>query len=59
MLIHVMTFGLFYGHFCIVYNDLVYFVVIWYIFPRFGMLYQVKSGNPELEPHSETGRNFA
>jgi hypothetical protein len=25
---------------------LVYFVVIWYIFPRFGMLYQEKSGNP-------------
>jgi hypothetical protein len=25
---------------------LVYFVVIWYIFPRFGILYQEKSGNP-------------
>jgi hypothetical protein len=24
----------------------VYFVVIWYIFPHFGMLYQDKSGNP-------------
>jgi hypothetical protein len=23
-----------------------YFVVIWSIFPRFGMLYQEKSGNP-------------
>jgi hypothetical protein len=23
-----------------------YFVVIWYIFPRFGTLYQEKSGNP-------------
>jgi hypothetical protein len=31
-------FGIFYGH-------LVYFVVIWYNFPRFGMLYQEKSGN--------------
>jgi hypothetical protein len=30
---------IFYGH-------LVDFVVIWYIFPRFGMLYQEKSGNP-------------
>jgi hypothetical protein len=30
---------IFYGH-------LVYFVVIWYIFPRFGILYQEKSGNP-------------
>jgi hypothetical protein len=26
---------------------LLYFVVIWYIFPHFGMLYQQKSGNPE------------
>jgi hypothetical protein len=25
---------------------LLYFVVIWYIFPRFGILYQEKSGNP-------------
>jgi hypothetical protein len=24
------------------------FVVIWYIFPRFGILYQEKSGNPAL-----------
>jgi hypothetical protein len=24
------------------------FVVIWYIIPRFGMLYQEKSGNPGL-----------
>jgi hypothetical protein len=26
---------------------LVYFVVIWYIFPPFGILDQEKSGNPE------------
>jgi hypothetical protein len=25
----------------------VYFVVNWYIFPRFGLLYQEKSGNPD------------
>jgi hypothetical protein len=25
-----------------------YFVVIWYISPRFGILYQEKSGNPGL-----------
>jgi hypothetical protein len=25
---------------------LLYFVVIWYIFPHFGMFYQEKSGNP-------------
>jgi hypothetical protein len=32
-------FGIFCGH-------LLYYVVIWYIFRRFGMLYQEKSGNP-------------
>jgi hypothetical protein len=32
-------FDIFYGH-------LVYFVVIWYIFPRVGKLYQEKYGNP-------------
>jgi hypothetical protein len=31
---------IFYGH-------LVYFVVIWYSFPRFGILDQEKSGNPD------------
>jgi hypothetical protein len=31
-------FGIFCGHFG-------YFMVIWYIFPRFGMLYKEKSGN--------------
>jgi hypothetical protein len=34
--------GLFYGHSA-------YFMVIWYIFHHFGILYQAKSGNPELE----------
>jgi hypothetical protein len=45
----IWPFGLFYSYF-------VYFVAIWYIvcmcyfvyFPRFGMLYQEKSGNPVL-----------
>jgi hypothetical protein len=41
------AFVLFYGHVMyVVYGHLVYFVVIWYIFPRFGMLCQEKSGNP-------------
>jgi hypothetical protein len=31
--------GIFYGH-------LAYVMAIWSIFPRFGMLYQEKSGNP-------------
>jgi hypothetical protein len=35
--------GTFYGH-------LVYNVVIWYIFTRFDMLFQKKSGNPAWEP---------
>jgi hypothetical protein len=30
----------------ICHGHLVYFVVIWYIFNRFGILYQEKSGNP-------------
>jgi hypothetical protein len=34
-------FEIFYGH-------LVYFVVIWYISSRFGILYQEKSGNPDV-----------
>jgi hypothetical protein len=28
------------------YGYLVHFVINWYIFPRFGMLYREKSGNP-------------
>jgi hypothetical protein len=31
------------------YVHLVYFVVNWYIFARFGMLYREKSGNPVLK----------
>jgi hypothetical protein len=38
--------GIFYGHVGIFYGNLGIFVVIWYIFPRFGTLYQEKSGNP-------------
>jgi hypothetical protein len=33
------TSGIFYDH-------LVHFVFIWYIFPRLGIMYQEKSGNP-------------
>jgi hypothetical protein len=36
---YIWPFGLFHGY-------LVYFTAVWYIFPRFGMLYQGKSGNP-------------
>jgi hypothetical protein len=41
--INLRAMGISYGH-------LVYFEVIWYIFPRFGILYQEKSGNPALGP---------
>jgi hypothetical protein len=35
------------------YGPLVYFVVIRYIYPRFGILYQEKSGNPGLREAQE------
>jgi hypothetical protein len=44
--------GIFYGHFVffrpngIFCGLLVHFEVIWYIYPRFGMLYHETSGNP-------------
>jgi hypothetical protein len=45
--------GMFYGHleyimalWCILW-PFGYLVVIWYIFPRFGILRQGKSGNPD------------
>jgi hypothetical protein len=45
------TFGIFFGHW--VYLHIVFpfgnVVVVWYIFPRFGILCQEKSGNPVLE----------
>jgi hypothetical protein len=37
------TFGIFYDH-------LVHFVLIWCIFPGFGITYQEKSGNPGPDP---------
>jgi hypothetical protein len=50
----ITNIGIFYGHLVYFTVNLVYFVanwyayflVIWYIFPHFGMLYQEKSGNP-------------
>jgi hypothetical protein len=44
--------GIFYDHLVsfrpleTFFGHLVYFVFIWYIFPRFGILYKDKSGNP-------------
>jgi hypothetical protein len=54
------TFALFYGHSTyIFYGLLVYFKVIWYIFPRVGILHQEKSGNPcRSQPPSTNGVVF-
>jgi hypothetical protein len=40
------------GKFCRVLQlkNSVYFVLIWYIFSRFGILFQEKSGNPAMDP---------
>jgi hypothetical protein len=47
---HILEqFGVFYGHwkyFMAIWYLLWSFVVIWYFFPRFGILYLEKSGNP-------------
>jgi hypothetical protein len=40
--------------FRILYDHLVYFVVIWVHFSRFGMLYQEKSGNPANKSQNKT-----
>jgi hypothetical protein len=40
------TFGHISWPFVIFNGNLVHFLVIWYIFLRFGMFYEVKSGNP-------------
>jgi hypothetical protein len=34
-------------------------MVIWYIFPRFGMLYYEKSGNPVPQSHVEKGKKIS
>jgi hypothetical protein len=47
----ILPIGKFYGH-------LVYFVVIWYLFPRFGMLYPEKSGNPDMDLSKKMKWNY-
>jgi hypothetical protein len=39
----------------ILFDHLVYFVVIWYIFLHFGILDQEKSGNPDMEMERGAG----
>jgi hypothetical protein len=46
ILVYFMSIWTFLGPLEISYGHLVYFVVIMYIFPRFGILDQEKSGNP-------------
>jgi hypothetical protein len=46
MFVYLMAFWSILGPIRIFYGHLVYFLIIWYIFPRFGILYQGKSGNP-------------
>jgi hypothetical protein len=47
MLVYILCpFGLFYSHWKYFYSHLVYFVVIWYIFPRFGVLYTLEIWQP-------------
>jgi hypothetical protein len=41
-------FGIFYNHWVYTYWTFGNFVVIWCSFPRFGILYKEKSGNPGL-----------
>jgi hypothetical protein len=36
------------------YDHLVRFALIWYIFPFFGIMYQEKSGNPARNPISNS-----
>jgi hypothetical protein len=40
----------------IFYDHLVYFTIIWYIFPRFGISYQEKSGNPASYSDTQIGQ---
>jgi hypothetical protein len=47
MLVYFMDTWSIWWSFVIFYGHLVQFVVIWYIFPRFGILYQEKSGDPD------------
>jgi hypothetical protein len=46
IVVYFMTIWSILGPLEIFYGHLVHVVVIWYIFPRFGILDQEKSGNP-------------
>jgi hypothetical protein len=48
ILVYIMTIWSILRPLEIFYGDLVYFVVIWYLFPHFGILDQEKFGNPDV-----------
>jgi hypothetical protein len=56
MLVYFMHIGSILWAFDIFYGHVVYFGVFWYIFPRFGIFHQEKSGNPDR--HAERGHFF-
>jgi hypothetical protein len=47
--LHSLVSFVFYCHLVVVYGRSLTFLVIWYIFPRFGFFNQEKSGNPDEE----------
>jgi hypothetical protein len=52
---YFMTIGNMFWSFGIIYSRLVYFVVVWYIFPVLVCLDQEKSGNPEPNDCNRSG----
>jgi hypothetical protein len=55
MMVYLIDIGSILRPFYTFYDHLVYFVGMWYIFPRFGILYQEKSGNPVDEEEKRRG----
>jgi hypothetical protein len=48
-LVYITACRYIFGHLVHFFGHLVHFLVIWYIFPHFGMLNQEKCGNPGLD----------
>jgi hypothetical protein len=57
MLVYLMA-SLYFYQICIVCGHLVDYMVVWYIFPRFGMMYQEKSGNPDMSRKKDLSKIF-
>jgi hypothetical protein len=56
ILAYFMTIGSILRPLEVIYGHSVYFVDIWFIFPRFGILYQEKSGNPAQATYASATR---